>query len=71
MTDAKDLSRMVLSRKTLHAYLRAGSDAIVDPVMISDEIGILKGLIETYPDKADTLNALIAEWRDLVRDQLH
>lgn len=66
-TDSADLARMSLSRQTLAAYERAGGDATRDPHMIFDEIGILEALVEKYPAKSETLTALIARWRALVR----
>jgi hypothetical protein len=68
MTKEQDTQRIILSRTTLHAYQRI-ADAGVFPVgdlgLIADEIVILKGLAVSYPNKAETLGALIEQWEAL------
>ena len=66
-------ARIIKSRQTLAGY-RAMLDAGQTPFelegtlkLLNDEIAILSGLAEGSPGKRDKIDALIADWREIIR----
>jgi hypothetical protein len=68
MTEAEADQRIILSRQTLHSYVRmvdAGDIPVADMGLMNDELDMLERIASRHPLKMEKIRVLGEEWLSL------